>query len=569
MLAEYNGRHAQQPAGLVVLLAFATCAPLALRTRFPLTAWAASTLALIVTSLVITAGTFPLAGVLVYGLCLYAVTVRCRPRITVAATAVTVAGAAFFDPGSTLGAVFLTAVPLLLGAVVRQRRSGERQLAEQELRHSGERALLEERQRIARELHDVVAHHMSVIAIQAEAAPYKTADPPPELVESFADIRASALAGLVELRRVLGVLRTGGQDTAPQPGLAGLDTLLDSARNGGVSITVTSSGNPVPLPEGVDLSAYRIVQEALSNAMRHAPGSHVQVHLAYRPDGLALEVRNDAVPVLVPSADAGRRGQQWHHRHARARHDAGREPGRGPDRRRGVPGDRVPAGEPSRGRAMTIRVVVADDQGMVRSGFSILLNAQPDIEVVGEAVNGQEAIARAAELRPDVILMDVRMPVLDGLQATRQIAAADGAPRVLVLTTFDLDDYVYEALRAGASGFLLKDASAGELAAAVRVVAAGDALLAPGVTRRLIAEFARLGAPRAASRKNLDGLTERETEVLAPRRPRHVQRGDRRPPGRLGADGQDPRQPGPDEARAARPRPGRRLRLRERPGPPR
>ena len=163
---------------------------------------------------------------------------------------------------------------------------------------------------------------------------------------------------------------------------------------------------------------------------------------------------------------------------------------------------------------MTIRVVVADDQGMVRTGFSILLNAQPDIEVVGEAVNGKEAIARAAELGPDVILMDVRMPVLDGLQATRQIMA-DGGSRVLILTTFDLDDYVYEALRAGASGFLLKDASAGELAEAVRVVASGDALLAPGVTRRLIAEFARLGAPRAASRKNLEDLTERETEVLA------------------------------------------------------
>ena len=164
---------------------------------------------------------------------------------------------------------------------------------------------------------------------------------------------------------------------------------------------------------------------------------------------------------------------------------------------------------------MTIRVVVADDQGMVRTGFSILLNAQPDIEVVGEAVNGQEAITRVAELRPDVILMDVRMPVLDGLQATRQITATDDAPRVLVLTTFDLDDYVYEALRAGASGFLLKDASAGELAEAVRVVAAGDALLSPGVTRRLIAEFARLGGPRAATRKSLEGLTDRETEVLA------------------------------------------------------
>jgi len=164
---------------------------------------------------------------------------------------------------------------------------------------------------------------------------------------------------------------------------------------------------------------------------------------------------------------------------------------------------------------VTIRVVIADDQGMVRSGFSVLLNAQPDIEVIAEAVNGEEAIARAAELHPDVILMDVRMPVLDGLQATRVIAAMDGAPKVLVLTTFDLDDYVYEALRAGASGFLLKDASAGELAEAVRLVAAGDALLSPGVTRRLIAEFARMGAPRSPTRKQIEGLTERESEVLA------------------------------------------------------
>jgi DNA-binding NarL/FixJ family response regulator len=164
---------------------------------------------------------------------------------------------------------------------------------------------------------------------------------------------------------------------------------------------------------------------------------------------------------------------------------------------------------------MTIRVLVADDQGMVRSGFSVLLNAQDDIQVIGEAVNGKEAIERAAKLRPDVILMDVRMPVLDGLQATREITAMSDPPKILVLTTFDLDDYVYEALRSGASGFLLKDASADELANAVRLVAAGDALLAPGVTRRLIAEFARMGAPRSPGRKQLDGLTERESEVLA------------------------------------------------------
>ena len=314
--ANHHGHHS---TGVLVLLAFVLCAPLALRTRFPLSAWAFSAAALIWTSLVIPPGSlggpdFPAAGALVYGLCLYAVTVRCRPRIVVGAAALTVAGATFIDPGSTPAAVFLTAVAILLGVVIRVRRSGERQLQEQERRHSGQRALLEERQRIARELHDVVAHHMSVIAIQAEAAPYKTADPPPELVESFVEIRASALAGLAELRRVLGVLRTSGQDTAPQPGLADLDALLDSARSGGVSVTVTRSGNPVPLPEGVDLSAYRIVQEALSNAMRHASGSHVRLHLAYRPDALALEIGNDAalraVPVLVASGERAAEGGQ-------------------------------------------------------------------------------------------------------------------------------------------------------------------------------------------------------------------------------------------------------------------
>jgi DNA-binding NarL/FixJ family response regulator len=165
---------------------------------------------------------------------------------------------------------------------------------------------------------------------------------------------------------------------------------------------------------------------------------------------------------------------------------------------------------------VTIRVLIVDDQSMVRSGFSLLLNAQPDIEVVAEAVNGEEAVRAVGEASPDVVLMDVRMPVMDGLEATRQILGGDdSAPKVLMLTTFDLDDYVYAALRAGASGFLLKDASARELSDAVRVVAAGDALLSPSVTRRLIAEFARLGAPRGPSRAKLEGLTERETEVLA------------------------------------------------------
>ncbi|MFE7130521.1 response regulator [Streptomyces sp. NPDC057638] len=164
---------------------------------------------------------------------------------------------------------------------------------------------------------------------------------------------------------------------------------------------------------------------------------------------------------------------------------------------------------------MSIRVLIVDDQIMVREGFSVLLNAMPDIEVVGEAVNGREAVAKVAELAPDVVLMDIRMPELNGIEATREIVATDSAAKVLVLTTFDLDEYVYQALRAGASGFLLKDASARQLAEGVRVVAAGEALLAPTVTRRLITEFSKLTEePRVSPLTQVADLTERETEVL-------------------------------------------------------
>ena len=163
-----------------------------------------------------------------------------------------------------------------------------------------------------------------------------------------------------------------------------------------------------------------------------------------------------------------------------------------------------------------IRVLIADDQQMVRQGFTVLLNTQPGIEVIGQAVDGLDAIEKVGELSPDVVLMDIRMPELGGIEATRRITGSTPDIRVLVLTTFDLDEYVYEALRAGASGFLLKDASADQLAEAVRVVAAGDALLAPGITRRLIAEFSRLDErPRAPLRARVGDLTERETEVLA------------------------------------------------------
>ncbi len=164
-----------------------------------------------------------------------------------------------------------------------------------------------------------------------------------------------------------------------------------------------------------------------------------------------------------------------------------------------------------------IRALIADDQQAVRAGFAALLETQTDITVVATAADGEEAVQQSHEHRPDIVLMDIRMPVLDGIEATRQICAdaTDAAPRVLVLTTFDLDEYVYDALQAGASGFLLKDAPPVTLFEAVRVVAAGDALLAPAITRRLIAQFARLRPPQRTRPVELSTLTRRETEILS------------------------------------------------------
>jgi len=163
----------------------------------------------------------------------------------------------------------------------------------------------------------------------------------------------------------------------------------------------------------------------------------------------------------------------------------------------------------------TIRVVVADDHEIVRAGFSMLLRNQPDIAVVGTAANGAEAVDVCRRERPDVALIDIRMPVLDGIEATRQLTTDPSGPRVIILTTFDLDEYVYDALAAGASGFLLKDVAAEDLLSAVRVVAAGEAMLAPSVTRRLIAEVARLRPPRAHRSDLVDRLTAREMEILS------------------------------------------------------
>ena len=183
-------------------------------------------------------------------------------------------------------------------------------------------------------------------------------------------------------------------------------------------------------------------------------------------------------------------------------------------------GNAGPEGRVPLGAKPPVRVLIADDQALVRAGFRMILDAEDDLDVVGEASDGLEAVEQARKLAPDVVLMDIRMPELDGIEATRRVLAAGNGTKVLMLTTFDLNEYVYDALRAGASGFLLKDVPPEQLADGIRVVAGGDALLAPSITRRLIQEFASAGPPSGPPPPGLDELTARELEVF-----KHVARG--------------------------------------------
>jgi len=214
-----------------------------------------------------------------------------------------------------------------------------------------------------------------------------------------------------------------------------------------------------------------------------------------------------------------------------------------------------------------IRVVIADDQGLIRVGLRKVVEIEPDTKVVGEAVDGEQAVQMATRLQPDVVLMDIRMPSLDGIEATRRIVRTHPNIRVLMLTTFGLDNYVFESLRAGASGFMLKDAPPEDIAAAVRIVASGDALLAPSVTRSVIEQFARQPAPTSPRGRQCP-----DTPRAGGPRPacgRAVQPRDLRPTVHQRRDGQDARRPHTAKARPARPGPGGDLRLRERNRPTR
>ena len=460
---------------------------------------------------------------------LVVVAARTRPRTAAWMWVLTVVLGTFLENfgwrySSTTGPMAVTsAFALLVVTVVQTRREAEREVTVQRTVTAVERdrrTLLEERTTIARELHDVVAHHMSVVAIQAEAAPYRVENPPPELEQAFVTIRENAVAALTELRRVLGVVRAEDYEAPGRPAAHPRRARQAAHQCGGRG----SGGREDRHRRGARTAAGRRavgVPDHPGSPQQH-PAARARRHRQGRGRLCARRARatgRQRAADRTGEALAGRRARHYGDagagRHAERRDDRRDDRGRRVRDRRVHPRTAGAGTDAERDLVNDIRVLIVDDQMMVREGFSVLLGAMPGIEVVGEAVDGRHAIAQAAALRPDVVLMDIRMPELNGIEATRAIVADDAAAKVLVLTTFDLDEYVYQALRAGASGFLLKDASARRLADGVRVVASGEALLAPTVTKRLITEFSRLaGAPRPPALARIGDLTERETEVL-------------------------------------------------------
>ena len=380
-------------------------------------------------------------------------------------------------------------------------------------------AALAERQRLARDMHDVLAHSLSGLLLQLEGARLLAlASPADQRLAGTID-RAHELAknGLDEARRAIGMLR---DDDLPGPDrLAALTAAFQA--DTGVPARFTSSGTPRELASAVRLALYRVTQEALTNVRKHARPERVEVRLDYLPDEIHLAVEDYGLPPEGgPGGTGGRqpprsgghrgafpRGQVRPHRYAGACRVARRHPGRRPDRHR-LPGPAAGAG------VSPVRVLAADDQRVVREGLAMLLGLLPDVEVVGTAADGEEVLALAAELRPDVILMDLRMPRMDGVEATRRLRERDPAVKVVVLTTYADDRSVLDALRAGALGYLTKDAGAAEIQQALHRVAGGQAALDPAVQLHLVEAIAD-GVPSGPAPAPLpDGLTPREAEVL-------------------------------------------------------
>ncbi len=386
-----------------------------------------------------------------------------------------------------------------------ERRAEEAERTRDEM---ARRRAVEERLRIARELHDSLTHSISVIKVQAGVATHlarKNGEDPSDALLAIQEASSDAAR---ELRSTLEVLRR--EDDVTGSGLDRLPALVERAQSSGLPTNLTVRGDVRPLPPDVDQAAYRVVQEALTNASRHAVDATASVEITYGRGSLTVRVEDDgAGSRQAPVPGYGLIGMR-----ERVTALGGRlERGARCDSR--VLGVRRAAGHRAVTRAV-IRVVLVDDQPLIRSGIRALLDAEDDISVVAEAANGREAVELAVAHLPDIVLMDVQMPEMDGIDATRRIVNDDRLTdvRVVMLTNYGLDEYVFNALRAGASGFVVKDTEPDDLLQALRVTMRGDALLSPGVTRRLISEFIARPADVLPT-ADLDRLTNREREVVA------------------------------------------------------
>lgn len=367
-----------------------------------------------------------------------------------------------------------------------------------------------EREQLARDLHDTVAHHVSAMAIRAQAGIATSASRPSAATEALHVIEAEASRALAEMRAMVRVLRRDQPaNLAPGRRVTDLRQLADQGPSGpSVDVEISGDLDDLPFGRGGDLpprpgGGHQRPAARSSRHPRRGPG-HRRRHV-----GVPARERRRRHRFHPPARTAGVRA----HRHGRTRRPARRHLRGGPGLRSRL--DRHRRAAPVRGGGMSIRVLVADDQEIVRTGLAMILDAQPDIEVIGEAADGRRAVELARRLRPDVCLFDIRMPGIDGIQATRLLAgpAVDDPLAVVVITTFDLDEYVYAALRAGARGFLLKDAGTVLLSQAVHAAANGDALIAPSITARLLGAFAEAG-PASPPLRPVEALTDREEQIL-------------------------------------------------------
>ncbi len=417
--------------------------------------------------------------------------------------ALAAATAAVGAPGVLVaeGAVSVV-VGLMVGASRRQyveRTFQAEQLLAERVRADAERdraAALAERNRIGREVHDVLAHSLGALSVQLDAADalLENGDDHTKARQLVQQARRLAVQGLEETRQAVHALRDEPVALAEQ--------LSSLAARDGAELTVT--GAPRPLAPDAGLALYRAAQEAVTNARKHAPGAPVSIFLDFDPKSTTLRVTNG----LCPDADTTSELQHDRRRIRPARHARA-------DRTAGWPG----RAEPSRsgldrpGGGAGVRVVVADDQTVVREGLVTLLETMPGIEVVGSASDGEEAVALVAELCPEVVLMDLRMPRVDGVEATKRIRADHPGTQVVVLTTYADDESIVGALRAGAIGYLTKDAGRDHIGRALEAAASGQAVLDPAVQARLV-DVATLPGTGGEGGPLPDGLTEREAEVL-------------------------------------------------------